>query len=124
MDGLWIDMNEPSNFCNGACDRNFTLRATSSFDPNAPPYTIGNRRQRGGTNYVPLKDKTLDMDAVHHNGATAYDMHNLYGKGTRSRSISLALVEFSIRYKRGCKRKPHKISLDQLIIIILFFFFY
>lgn len=86
-------MNEPSNFCNGACHRNSTkrARASSNFDPNTPPYTIGNRRQRGGTNFVPLNDKTLDMDAVHHNGATAYDMHNLYGKGWTERGHGLYL---------------------------------
>ena len=81
VDGLWIDMNEPSNFCNGACNRTSLPRAVgSNFDPVHPPYSIGNRKSRGGTMFVLLNDKTLDMDAVHHNGATAYDMHNLYGE--------------------------------------------
>ena len=81
VDGLWIDMNEPSNFCNGACNRSFTEPVSSDFNPHTPPYAIGNRKQPGGGGGgLPLNDKTLDMDAVHHNGATAYDMHNLYGE--------------------------------------------
>ena len=81
VDGLWIDMNEPSNFCNGACNRSYIEPVGSDFNPHTPPYAIGNRKQPGGSGGgLPLNDKTLDMDAVHHNGATAYDMHNLYGE--------------------------------------------
>ena len=65
FDGLWIDMNEPSNFVQGS----------TSGCPNSkwdnPPYTphiIGNT----------LKDKTVCMSA-NHNGYRHYDVHSLYG---------------------------------------------
>ena len=80
VDGLWIDMNEPSNFCDGACDNtsNRQCRMDAGFDPVCPPYTIGNRKS--STKVAPLNEKTLDMDAVHHDGAVAYNTHNLYGE--------------------------------------------
>jgi alpha-glucosidase len=67
-DGLWIDMNEISNFQNGG-----------SFDPNAavnnPPYAINNFASKAS-----LDTKTLPMDALHASGNyREYDVHNLYG---------------------------------------------
>jgi alpha-glucosidase (family GH31 glycosyl hydrolase) len=45
--GLWTDMNEPANFCDGYCDAEAPKRATSgAFDPNYPPYAINNRNCR------------------------------------------------------------------------------
>ena len=83
MDGIWIDMNEPSNFCDGACNKRTPYkyhRVSKEFDPIHPPYDIGNRRIQNSMKSSPLNEKTLDMDAVHHGGATAYNMHNLYGE--------------------------------------------
>lgn len=82
VDGLWINMNEPKNFCDGACNGmvNRKVRVSPEFDPVNPPYTLGNRREQDSTKSVPLNQKTLDMDAIHHGGATAYNMHNLYGE--------------------------------------------
>ncbi|KAI9137036.1 glycosyl hydrolases family 31-domain-containing protein [Paraphysoderma sedebokerense] len=81
VDGLWIDMNEPSNFCNGECEDDFVFGTTNknSVDPssdklNNPPYKIDN----GGIR-APLTTKTYSMDARHFNGTLAYDVHNLYG---------------------------------------------
>ena len=75
MDGLWIDMNEPSNFCNGACNRTNSSdsREGVGFDPVHPVYQINNQGAK-----VPLNHKTLDMDAMHQIGP-AYNVHNLYG---------------------------------------------
>lgn len=66
VDGLWIDMNELSNFCDGQC--------TAVGDPNNPPYKINNQMRQ-----LPLNTKTLDMDAVHAGAVLEYDAHNLFG---------------------------------------------
>ncbi|XP_050537143.1 lysosomal alpha-glucosidase-like [Daktulosphaira vitifoliae] len=67
-DGLWIDMNEPSNFVNGdwqGCAFN------DSYNWENPQY-IPNIQ--GGV----LKYKTICMSAEQHSGRH-YDLHNLYG---------------------------------------------
>ena len=89
VDGLWVDMNEISNFCNGECtdDDDFNAfddkkgdsfrmdQMTVGFDPNNPPYAINNQG-----NHIALNIKTLDMDAQHHGGILEYNSHNLFGK--------------------------------------------
>ena len=72
VDGLWIDMNEPSNFCNGECSK--TTNSSVKTLLNKPPYKIHNQ---GGN--LPLNSKTLDMDAMHYS-TSHYNVHNLYGK--------------------------------------------
>eukprot|EP00003_Mantamonas_plastica_P004102 TRINITY_DN1320_c1_g1_i5.p1 TRINITY_DN1320_c1_g1~~TRINITY_DN1320_c1_g1_i5.p1 ORF type:complete len:674 (+),score=235.30 TRINITY_DN1320_c1_g1_i5:138-2024(+) len=74
VDSLWIDMNEASNFCNGACDVPPARAKISGFDPNNPPYAINNQNSQ-----APLDQKTIAPDAVHHNGVLEYNIHNLYG---------------------------------------------
>jgi len=85
VDGIWIDMNEVANFCQGECfnfesETNSTVmeqiyaNRPKSFDPNNPPYQINNRDQKYALNY-----KTTDMDAYHIDGILEYDAHNLYG---------------------------------------------
>ena len=65
-----IDMNEPSNFCDGQCD------ATSSLDTisyNSPPYVPGS---------APMVQKTIDMSSTQIVSGTAqphYNVHNMYG---------------------------------------------
>lgn len=70
VDGLWIDMNEPSNFGNGP-------NTTASKYVN-PPYAINNLGSK-----APLNQKTLAMDCVHYledgTRLAEYDVHNLYG---------------------------------------------
>lgn len=81
VDGIWVDMNEPSNFCDGEC-------ATPPMEPlgslNTPPYAINNK---GCT--APLNKNTISMDANQHL-STHYNMHNLYG-WSESRSTYRAL---------------------------------
>lgn len=69
-------MNEPSNFCNGACDsaKNISQKKASVFTPNDPPYQINNQNTR-----EVLNTKTIDMDAVQYGGVPHYNAHNLYG---------------------------------------------
>ncbi|KAL6079351.1 P-type domain-containing protein [Balamuthia mandrillaris] len=86
VDGLWIDMNELSNFCNGACQpdgqpqmkKQSTRRqlpsSFSAFNPNNPPYPINNKGDR-----LPLNTKTADMDARHYNNTLEYDVHSMFG---------------------------------------------
>ncbi|NXE02350.1 SUIS protein, partial [Chaetorhynchus papuensis] len=64
-DGLWIDMNEVSNFVQGS------KRGCAENDLNYPPYTprILDRL---------MYSKTVCLDAVQ-NWGKQYDVHNLYG---------------------------------------------
>ncbi|ELK13786.1 Maltase-glucoamylase, intestinal [Pteropus alecto] len=65
FDGIWIDMNEVSNFVDGS------LSGCSTSNLNYPPFTP---RVLDGYLFC----KTLCMDAVQHWGKQ-YDVHNLYG---------------------------------------------
>ncbi|KAG0087450.1 hypothetical protein BGZ93_010954 [Podila epicladia] len=75
----WIDMNEPSNFCNGEC----TSGQQTQNQPQTPSkqdatvnlkYSINNAGRQ-----APLSEKTVSEDAVLKNGLSMYDTHNLYG---------------------------------------------
>lgn len=63
FDGLWLDMNEASNFCAGAC----YYYQQSGF-PN-----------KNNLRYVPtgrdLQQKSIDLDVVHYNNYTELDTH-------------------------------------------------
>ena len=86
VDGWWIDMNEPANFCDGDCGGNHLQQDSEqlpmsvkrdfvdSFDPLNPSYKINN-----AGNEAPLKVKTVSPDALHYNNTLHYDVHNLYG---------------------------------------------
>ena len=65
VDGLWIDMNEPSNFVDGS------LTGCPETKLDNPPYTPHVSGQS-------LKSKTLCMSA-RHNNYSHYDVHSLYG---------------------------------------------
>ncbi|XP_031791831.1 maltase-glucoamylase, intestinal [Piliocolobus tephrosceles] len=65
FDGMWIDMNEVSNFVDGS------VSGCSTNNLNNPPFTP---RVLDGYLFC----KTLCMDAVQHWGKQ-YDVHNLYG---------------------------------------------
>ncbi|KAL1655516.1 hypothetical protein SLS61_001980 [Didymella pomorum] len=91
IDALWIDMNEPSSFCDFPCDQNKATTAAQSNIVNVqsrqssgdkkglpnrdllfPKYEIKN--EAGG-----LSNKTAQTDLIHSGGWTEYDTHNLYG---------------------------------------------
>ena len=81
VDGLWIDMNEISNFCNGTCSysdvkhvRRHSWSSSVGFNPQTPPYSINNQG-----NKVALNVKTLDMTATHYGRVLEYNAHNLFG---------------------------------------------
>ncbi|KAK7407538.1 hypothetical protein VNO78_09491 [Psophocarpus tetragonolobus] len=89
VDGLWIDMNEASNFCSGKCKipkgkcptgtgpgwiccldcKNITK---TRWDD--PPYKINASGIK-----VPIGFKTIATSAYHYNGVLEYDAHSLYG---------------------------------------------
>uniref|UniRef100_A0A9I9DP24 Maltase n=1 Tax=Cucumis melo TaxID=3656 RepID=A0A9I9DP24_CUCME len=79
FDGLWIDMNEISNFI------------TSSTSPlsnlDNPPYMINNARVRR-----PLNNKTVPASILHFGNLTEYNTHNLYGF-LESRATHASLVK-------------------------------
>ncbi|XP_065580074.1 lysosomal alpha-glucosidase-like [Artemia franciscana] len=88
IDGLWIDMNEPANFYNGAKE------GCPDNSLENPPYTP---RVVDGH----LQHKTLCMSAQQYAGAH-YDVHNLYGF-TETIATNFALTEV-------LKRRPFIIS--------------
>eukprot|EP01034_Spumella_vulgaris_P029295 gene29295-36320_t len=112
VDGIWIDMNEVSNFCNsdgagqvcantaaggcpaaGASQTDCCLSCKTVDSSNAldfPPYNIGNAFGKLGT-------KTMAASATHYNNVSVYDAHNLYGL-TEQIATNVALTQ--IRGKR------------------------
>ncbi|KAK1416147.1 hypothetical protein QVD17_31935 [Tagetes erecta] len=90
VDGLWIDMNEASNFCSGLCTLPQGKKCPTGTGPgwiccldcknitntkwDDPPYKIN----ASGTQ-VPIGYKTIATSAVHYNGVREYDAHSIYG---------------------------------------------
>ncbi|GLJ08594.1 hypothetical protein SUGI_0092000 [Cryptomeria japonica] len=110
VDGLWIDMNEVSNFCSGVTcslpeNRMCPMKGKPITDcclvcsspPNStkwedPPYKI-----RNNGNHRHIRDKTITPSALHANGILEYNAHNLYGL---SETIVTNRALKSIRKKR------------------------
>lgn len=90
VDGLWIDMNEASNFCTGLCTIPEGKQCPTGTGPgwvccldcknitktrwDDPPYKIN-----ASGIQAPIGYKTIATSAVHYNGVLEYDAHSLYG---------------------------------------------
>ncbi|KAG2214664.1 hypothetical protein INT46_005681 [Mucor plumbeus] len=103
VDGLWIDMNEPSSFCLGSCgsgkidagnqpyrwtlpqdeqDKNHALQEEALIKMGNPP---GEERNLLYPKYAinngagNLSELTVATTALHYGDIPHYDIHNLYG---------------------------------------------
>ena len=89
FDGIWIDMNEVSNFCNDAgtsqicvldpnnsCPDNSCCLICSTPEPDNqydfPPFVPNTYMQT-------MSGKTVSMNAYHAGGVLEYNAHNMYG---------------------------------------------
>ncbi|XP_073049994.1 alpha-xylosidase 1 [Primulina eburnea] len=90
VDGLWIDMNEVSNFCSGLCTLPEGRICPNGTGPgwvccldcknitktrwDDPPYKIN-----ASGIQAPVGYKTIATSASHYNGVLEYDAHSIYG---------------------------------------------
>ena len=68
-DGMWINMNEASNFCDGSCSLAHKKQIKDPIQDYLF-YTPGARN---------LNTKSVSIDAVHSDGTKEFEAHSLYG---------------------------------------------
>lgn len=105
-DGLWLDMNEVSNYCSGdvcqdpgpsvGVQLNFVCQVSCASGPETATNSSGGRPANAadipsdsifnppyainnGNQQLVLGTKSLPVTAVHHDGEIEYNLHNLYG---------------------------------------------
>ena len=69
FDGLWLDMNEASNFCSGACVDKDIVPSDKSVNRKIT-YIPGSNK---------LEDKSMSLDARHSDGQNELNYHSLFG---------------------------------------------
>ena len=73
FDGIWLDMNEAANFCDGQCTAETEGTVRDTIYNNLPYYPGGRNLEKNG----------LSMDATHYGGKDKkileYDVHNYFG---------------------------------------------
>ncbi|OAG09494.1 uncharacterized protein CC84DRAFT_1202211 [Paraphaeosphaeria sporulosa] len=99
IDALWIDMNEPSNFCEWPCDnpgasakRSVEVRQDSGSKKGLPNRNLLDPKYQIHNEFGVLSNKTARTDIVHQGGWAEYDTHNLYGT-MMSKTSQKAMLE-------------------------------